>query len=258
MPPRGSFDYLSNTRLNHAPGPTWLYSQGFEEGWDSKTFKVNRQANAAEIAIQVASVAAAGAKGMMLFETQLKYLSDPISAPAWETLGTLLREMGALREYYRAGDASGMSLPFNSADGSNLNDTIITEAILHPRAVVVVLINTAAVNNTYNDICCALGAVACHFTFVASPLMSIGVTLPLSFNIADSFEVFNATVLEGSPMIQKPFGNFTLALQNVMLGVNGPGRGGGALKPEDAIVRTFVLAADTGVRGEVEKSLSGE
>ena len=116
MPPRGSFDYLSNTRLNHAPGPTWLYSQGFEEGWDSKTFKVNRQANAAEIAIQVASVAAAGAKGMMLFETQLKYLSDPISAPAWETLGTLLREMGALREYYRAGDASGMSLPLNSTD----------------------------------------------------------------------------------------------------------------------------------------------
>jgi hypothetical protein len=257
MPARGSYDYLINTRENQAPGPTWLYSQGFEEGWDSKTFKVNRQANSAEIAIQVASVVAASAKGMMLFETELKYLEDPISAPAWATLGTLLKETGALREYYRGGDATGMSLAIESSNGSYLNETILTEAILHPRAVIVIAINTAAVNDTYNDICCALGAVACHFTFVSSPIMSVGITLPISFTVVDTFEIFNATVLQGFPQIQTPFDNFTLGIKDITLGVKGPGGELGASNPTESIVRTFVLAADNTLRGEIEKALEG-
>ena len=49
------------------------------------------------MAVQVLSVVAAGAKGMMVFETQLSYSEGP-SAGAFGTLGTLLREVGALRE----------------------------------------------------------------------------------------------------------------------------------------------------------------
>ena len=255
MPARGSFDYLANTRANHEPGPTWLYSQGLEEGWDGSLLKTNRQANAAEIAVQVASVAAAGAKGLMLFETELKYLVDPISAPTWATLGTLLRETGALRELYRAGDATGAAAPLDAA-GASMAATVLAEAVLHPRGAVVLAINTAAVNDTYNDICCALDVVACHFTFVPSAVASLAVTLPAGFAVADAFEVFNATVLPGSPAIQSPFPNATLALTGVALGTEGPGSAAcGA--PAQAIVRTFVLAFDTALRGEVAAALAG-
>lgn len=257
MPARGSYDYLANTRANHAPGPTWLYSQGFEGGWDGSLLKTNRQADAAEIAVQVASVAAAGAKGLMLFETQLSYLEDPVSAPAWATLGTLLREAGALRELYRAGDATGAARPLDAA-GASLAATVLTEAVLHPRGAVVLAINTAAVNNTYNDICCALDVVACHFTFVDSLVASLAVTLPPGFDaVADSFEVFNASVLPGSPAVQTPFANATLALTNVALGTQGPGSGAACGAPASAIVRTFVLAFDADLRGEVAAALAG-
>ena len=255
MPARGSFDYLANTRANHAPGPTWLYSQGLEEGWDGSLFKTNRQANAAEMAVQVASVAATGAKGLMLFETELKYLADPISAPTWATLGTLLRETGALRELYRAGDATGSAVPLDAA-GATMAATVLTEAVLHPRGAVVLAINTAAVNDTYNDICCAFDVVACHFTFVPSAVASLAVTLPPGFAVADAFEIFNATILPGSPAVQSPFPNATLALTGVALGTEGPGSAAcGA--PASAIARTFVLAFDVALRGEVAAALAG-
>ena len=256
MPARGSFDYLANTRANHAPGPTWLYSQGLWSGWDGSLLKTNRQANAAEMAVQVASVAAAGGKGLTLFETELKYLADPVSAPTWATLGTLLREMGALRELYRAGDAMGTAVPLDVA-GASLAATVLAEAMLHPRGVVVLAINTAAVNDTYNDICCALDVEPCHFTFVDSAVASLAVALPPGFDtIVDAFEVFNATVLPGSPAVRAPFPNATLALTGVALGTEGPGSAS-CSAPASAIVRTFVLAFDASLRSEVAAALAG-
>ena len=255
MPARGSYDYLANTRTNHAPGPTWLYTQGFEDGWDSR-ITGNRQANAAEIAVQVASVPAAGAKGLMIFETQLSYLRSPITAPAWATLGTLLHEVGAMRELYRAGDATGSAAALN-ASGAPLPDVIV-EAILSPRAVVLLAINTAAVNDTYNEICCVLDLTPCHFTFVPSLAAALTAGLPPGAAVVDAFEVFNATVLPGVlPLSPPPPGApaGTVALADVQLGIEGPGSPGCAA-PADAIVRTFVLALDAGLRAELAAALA--
>jgi hypothetical protein len=121
-------------------------------------------APAAELAIEQAEAADAEARG-----------------------STLLREAGALRELYRAGDATGTAWPLDSS-GASMAATVLAEAVLHPRGAVVLAINTAAVNDTYNDICCALDVVACHFTFVDSLVASLAVTLPPGFaSVADAF-----------------------------------------------------------------------
>lgn len=257
MPARGSYDYLANTRVNHAPGPTWLYTQGFEDGWDGKGAGgkpgTDRQANSPEIAIQVASITAAGGKGAMVFQTQNKY-SEGESAPAFATLGTLLREMGAMRELYRAGDATGMAVPV--AQGKLVNGSVIVEEILHPRAVVLLLINTAAVNDTYNDICCAL-SLPCHFTFVPSPLDYVAFNVPAGFSVVDTFEVWNATVLSNtftvSPSSSLP--GYGMSIPSLSLGTEGPGHAG-ASGQDNSIVRTLVLATDTQLRGEIAQALS--
>ncbi len=75
---RGSYDYLRNARNNHMPGPTWLYTQAFDDSWNSWDGR-DRQPNAAELAVSLMSVVAAGAKGLMMFESEVGviYHYDP-------------------------------------------------------------------------------------------------------------------------------------------------------------------------------------
>ena len=254
-PPRYSYDYLAVTRANHAPGPTWLYSQGFEEGWDSLGHSVNRQASPEEIAVQVASVAAAGAKGLMLFETQLKYLQGE-SAPAWATLGTLLREVGALRELLRAGDTAAGAA---RALGGRAPGSAIAAATLSARALVVNVINTATAGDPGCLALCALG-LPCHFVFEPLALGALAVVLPLGFTPVDSFEVFNASVLPGTLPFAPSGGAQPRELQwlGFALGAGAPGSAGSPANPpapEHAIVRTLVFAADAALRGEVAAAL---
>jgi hypothetical protein len=252
-PPRYSYDYLANTRANHAPGPTWLYSQGFEEGWDSLDHSVNRQASPEEIALQVASVAAAGAKGLMLFETQLKYLEGE-TAPAWSTLGTLLREVGATRELLRAGDPTGAARALGTS-GAPL-PTVIVEATLSARALVMHVINTATAGDPGCLAICALG-LPCHFTFVPTTLGALEVTLPMGFTPLDSFEVFNATVQPGTLPFTPSGSSGVVAWQGFALGAQAPGNEASthAASPSAALVRTLILAGDAGLRGEVAAAL---
>lgn len=260
-PPRYSYDYLANTRANHAPGATWLYSQGFEEGWDGLGHSVNRQASAGEIAVQVASVGAAGAKGLMLFETQLKYLQGE-TAPAWDTLGTLLREVGALRELLRSGDPTGAAFALGgSGEPLDTTHTMILEATLSARALVVHAINIATAGDPGCLAICALG-LPCHFTFVPTTLGALGLTLPLGFSPLDSFEVFNASVLPGTLPFSPPpsggNGGRGMVWQGFALGALAPGSfppPTHAASPSQALVRTLVLASDTELRGEIMAAL---
>lgn len=263
MPPRGSYDYLANTRLNHAPLPTWLYTQGFEDGWNSNTFKVERQSDAAETAIQVMSVTAAGGKGLMVFETQLSFLNDPVTFSAWRTMSTLFHEIGAMRELYRGGDPTAMIMAYG-VDGSTpiSGNDIIVESIYHPRAIVITLINVANVGDTYNDVCCLIGP--CHFTFVPTLINYLNLTLPIGFTIMDSFEVFNASVINGAlnyqsysnPLYPSTSGIQSIVIPNVQLGIEGPGNGINCSTPSQSIVRTLVLATDTLLRIDIQNALN--
>jgi hypothetical protein len=198
----------------------------------------------------------------MVFQSPLAYTTGE-SAPAWATMSTLLREIGAMRELYRGGDPTGMAVAVNGtpgAPGAPVPDVIV-EATLHPRALVLTLINVAAVNDTANDLCCALGVSACHFTFVPTSIPLLAVWLPPGgFDVVDSFEVFNATVLPGAlPLLTDPLpadGGTSVGLSGVALGTGGPGSGPGVGAPEQAIVRTLVLATDGALRGEVAAALA--
>jgi hypothetical protein len=245
----GSWEYLHNLRANHAPGPSWLYTQGFEDGWR------HEQASPAEMAIQVLSVPAAGAKGLMIFETQLSFSEGPAAA-AFATMGTLLREVGALRELYRGGDATDSAVALNSTGGVLDIDTVIVQSTFHPRAVVLTLISTLTPTTTVDiELCCAIPGTTCHFAMTPQVLQTVFVPLPQwgDFAVVDSFEVFNATVLPGTVPSVTPSGD-GLALTNVALGSEGPGSPP-CTSPAASVVRTFVFAADAALRGEVAAAL---
>ncbi len=250
-PPRYSFDYLANTRANHAPGPTWLYSQGFEDGWDGLGKTVNRQATPAEIAVQVISVGAAGAKGMMLFETQLKYVVGE-TAPAWATLGTLCREMGAVRELLRAGDPTGAVRALDA--NGHVIEGVIVEGTLSARALVVHAINIATTGDPGCLVICAVG-LPCHITFAPTTVDALTILLPVGFTPVDSFELFNATVLPGSLPTVPGDSPRTIVFKQFMLGAEGPGSGPTAAAPSDVVVRTLVFASDSALRSEITAAL---
>jgi hypothetical protein len=96
---------------------------------------------------------------------------------AWEAAASATAsEVGALRELYRAGDVSGMAAALD-AGGAPLADVLVG-AILSPRAAVLLLINTRALNDTYNDLCCALDLSACHFSFAPTAIAAVTLALP--------------------------------------------------------------------------------
>ena len=60
LPLQYPYDYLRNARDNHAPLPTWLYSQLYSGAW-------GYQADENEIITQIGEVVLAGAKGVTLW-----------------------------------------------------------------------------------------------------------------------------------------------------------------------------------------------
>ena len=60
---QGAYDYIRTAVLNQAPLPTWGYAQGYSPGtWQTDL-------DSGELTVQLASVVAAGAKGVMLTNT---------------------------------------------------------------------------------------------------------------------------------------------------------------------------------------------
>jgi len=137
----------------------------------------------------------AGAKGMMLFQSELKFLTNPNVTGSWATLGAMMREIGALREVYRAGDITQMA---TATHANGTSDTgVVVELIWSDRALVLVVINVATVDGSYTDLACGIGLDQ-HWQLIAHAIDRISITVPPAFQIVDSFEVSNATVLPGT------------------------------------------------------------
>lgn len=133
-PLRGAYDYLRNTRLNHMPLPTWLYAQGLHEGWnrESGDTVIRRQPDPGEVWVQAMSAVAAGAKGLMWFQTDLDE-ADAVPE-SWAAIADANDMVAALRRLLREGDPTGMA----ASSGE-----VIVEAIRAPDAIVVPVINLA-------------------------------------------------------------------------------------------------------------------
>eukprot|EP01102_Stenamoeba_stenopodia_P011444 TRINITY_DN3517_c0_g1_i1.p1 TRINITY_DN3517_c0_g1~~TRINITY_DN3517_c0_g1_i1.p1 ORF type:complete len:673 (+),score=135.36 TRINITY_DN3517_c0_g1_i1:209-2227(+) len=198
-PPRGSYDYCRNTRNNHMPLPTWTYSQGIFGGWDF-TFPVidktiHRQPDPDELKIQMMSVVAAGAKGLMLFQSSMSELPD--YPDSFQQLGLTGSDIALVREFLREGDVTDM-IQVTDVD-FQVEEAVVAQMILSPNALVVVVINTYN-DGGYDDIQCSIGEDL-HWKFL-SVTLNIEFQIPYGFSISSFYEIQNGNVIPITPAPQ--------------------------------------------------------
>ena len=206
---QGAYDYLKNTRDNQMPLPTWSYSQF--------RYNVTIQPNANEVMVQLASVVAAGAKGLMLFKV------DPqVADPDWQaTVVSTLKPIKTLSEDFRVGDIEGATF---SKDDDPMKSTVAIVRSLDK--LIVVVINTNA--DGYNDVLC-YSNLETHWQFKPHTIQTLEITLPLELVNANTLlEVTEQGIVQ--PIgVKASFVNGQAILQRIALGV-GP-----------TVVRFFVI-----------------
>lgn len=225
-----AYDYLRNTRDNHMPLPTWLYAQGLSPVWNKKAPVIGTdlisQPDPQEIVVQGLSAMAAGAKGLMWFQTNQ---DEAVRAPArWSAISNVNHVVRGVREYLRTGDLLGAKVAGGDA---------IVEAIRAKDAIVVPVIGTKSTAQP-TDLACQqglIGAGAIPHWVMASQTLSVSLEVPRDFGVAEVFEV-------------------TAAGPKSVTGVTISGRTltiAGVSVDNASAARVFVIARTTGVRGDV-------
>lgn len=161
MPIQGSYEYLFNARENQRPSPTWLYSQG----WCADCWSV-RNLDPGELVLQLATVVASGAKGMMLFQSDIELRGSE----SWVAGGFFLSSVEFIADTLRIADPDGASF----TTSANLSSDAIVQILASPVNLVAVVINTMA--SDYNDKTCAVSGR--HWVFKENIVGSITIQLP--------------------------------------------------------------------------------
>ena len=154
----GAYDYLHTARENQKPSPTWLYSQG----WCSDCWSVKDQ-NSGEALVQLASVVAAGGKGLMLFQSDLKLQGSE----SWKTGSNFLNSVSLIKEFLRTSDIEG-------ARYSTTAEHAITEVLYGPSELLFIAISTDA--SGYNAQTCAVSGS--HWTFKEQTISKSEIEIP--------------------------------------------------------------------------------
>ena len=232
-PLRGAYDYLRNTRNNHMPLPTWQYAQGLHPGWnkDGLLGLVHVQPDPQEILVQAMSVVAAGGKGIMWFQVNQE---EAAHSPArWDAVSDANWMIRGVRDYLREGDITGMAFTDGEA---------VVDMIRSGEALVVPVINLA-VSRAPTDVACA-GAFLSEATvphwILADQTLSVTVTVPTDFGVAEIFEVTAGGVVDLS--MSAVVDGRNIRLEAVQLSNAVP-------------VRLFVLASHEGVRDCVMEAM---
>jgi len=138
-PLRGAFDYLWVTKQNHAPNPTWLYTQGFSGAWNGVV------PGPTGAIVQTWSAIAAGGKGLMTFQTSL---SDAEQRPdTWQALSEINWSLEQLRDQLVLGDPTGWATTSSPA---------IVEALRVPQGVVLLVIGLQTTQGP-DELACLVG-----------------------------------------------------------------------------------------------------
>jgi len=146
------YDYLRNARDNQVPGQFWGYSQLYSDAW-------SYQANANELIAQVGQAILAGSKGLMFFQTYVKFFEQH----KVKQIGDVVRSVAAVGNIIREGDIGGMVAAVSSSSGSQDSPTAVVEVIRSPDQVLIVLLNTNAAG--YSNLVCHTGLLDRHWTF---------------------------------------------------------------------------------------------
>ena len=220
-PLRAAYDYLRATQRNHRPLPTWLYTQGLGS-WLA-------QPTASEYRVQALSVLAAGAKGLMTFQTGIALAA---AAPdTWDEMGKISRDVGALRGLLREGAPTGMARVTRGR--------AIVEAIRVRGGLVLVIIGLETTQGP-TDLLCLLQR---HRPWrLATQVVDVSVDLPPDLGVTDVFEVRDGAVHAVTLPMSRAGRTVRLA----------------GMPLDDSIAgRIFVLAGAAGIRAAVASRLGG-
>jgi hypothetical protein len=200
-PLRAAYDYLRITQKNHRPMDTWLYTQGMGS-WPA-------QPTPSEYRIQALSVLAAGAHGLMTFQTDLE---EAVRSPdLWRAMGETNREVRTLGPLLRE------SAPTGAARASSAE--VLVEALRVRGGMVVVVIDLASSSGP-TDVLCALGR--------ARPWVLTAQTFDLEVDVPDDMGVRSVLELGGGALSdrggQTTVRNRTLVISGVRVDGATPGR----------------------------------
>ena len=213
-PLRGAYDYIRNMRNNHMPLTSWGYSQAFEI-WTTG-IGIQQTLNPGEVTAQIASVIAAGGKGVQLFQSKVSL--SQTDSNAWAAAGELLSNIKAVRDLIRVGDVEG-AIFFKDDKNESLVSVIASE----PGKLLVVAINANA--GGYNDLTCYLGIDA-HWKFKPHTINNLAITLPGSGKAPTSVSVEEAVGGKLSPAkgVKQNLSGKQLTLSDIALGTENVAR----------------------------------
>ena len=172
--------YLKNTRNNHMPLPTWLYSQLYSDAW-------SYQANANEIVAQIAQTVLAGAKGVTLFQSK----QDEFDQHDLKPIKQILNSIQGVKEHLRIGSIGGAKI-------TSSGEPIMYEAIRTPNKLVLVVLNTKA--HGYSNLICHIYIAGKHWNFDEQKVGKLELEIP------DGMTLSNFAEQIGSDTVTKPDG----------------------------------------------------
>jgi hypothetical protein len=235
-PLRATFDYLRNTRNNHMPLTTWMYTQGLSPVWNRRPLlggdEFSVQPDPQEILAQGMMAIAAGAKGLAWFQVNQE---EARKAPErWQAIADVSSMVRAVRPWLREGDVTGAA----TSDSNTL-----VELIHAPDALIVPIISLDTIEEPTD-----LGFILAQseddvprWVFDDST-PDISVTIPPDFNVTDVFEVQPRGVSDLSVTFSQPTEhNPTILFQDIPLN-------------NDMPVRLLVLASDASIRTDIDNS----
>ncbi|MEM9448620.1 MAG: calcium-binding protein [Cyanobacteria bacterium P01_E01_bin.6] len=231
-PLRATFDYLRNTRNNHMPLTTWMYTQGLSPVWNRDPLfggdEITVQPDPQEILAQGMMAIAAGAKGLAWFQVNQQ---EARKAPErWQAIADLNRMVGAVRPWLREGDVTGSA--------ASDEDTLV-EMIQAPDALIVPIVSmdTATEPTDIGFILAQSEDTIPRWTFNDST-PDISITIPPDFKVTDVFEVQP----DGISDITVNISNQTALFEDVEL-------------TNDMPIRLLVLASDSTIRSDIQRIL---
>lgn len=234
-PLRATFDYLRNTRNNHMPLTTWMYTQGLSPAWNRDPIlggdEFSAQPDPQEILAQGMMAIAAGAKGLAWFQVNQK---EAEKAPErWQAITDVNSMVQAVRPWLREGDVTGEA----TSDAETL-----VEMIHAPDALVVPIISLDTVSEpTDLGFLLAQSEEDLPRWIFDESTPDVAVTIPPGFNVSDVFEVQPGGIAD----INVNLSGETALFEDIPL-------------DNDMPVRLLVLATDNTVRTEINSTFNSE
>jgi hypothetical protein len=176
---RMPYDYARNTRANHLPLPSLVYSQFLDDMWKSVP-------QAPELIAQIAFTVAAGSKGLLLFQDGIaEFQKDPST---FEQAGGVLKSIQAAGETIMAGDIGGVRFQYDNQDGK-----VLVAVVRSLTSYLIVAVNLNA--DGYNGQLCNVD-LAQHWKFYNQDVGDVVVTLAADSAVSSVKELVNGTKVD--------------------------------------------------------------